>query len=256
MIFDMYETLVYNNSGLWIDTFGAICHKQGLGIGPEELYREWKALEMGFRRDRPNLQEPDKSPPFKSYEQAWRECFARAFSKLGLEGDAGSAARDAVRDMGLREPYQDALQALPVIQTHWRTGLLSNADDGYLFPLLERRGWEFEGGAIFRRGPRLQAPSRTLPADTGHDGGVSWGGLVRGRHPVRRCPGGSWGGHAGSLDQPQRGDHRSPASRARPRDQESGRAAGGIEVGVLKTIFNPLNVRAIYRSLKAAVPGL
>ena len=46
--------------------------------------------------------------------------------------------------MGLREPYQDALEALPVIQTRWRTGVLSNADDGYLFPLLSRIGWKFE----------------------------------------------------------------------------------------------------------------
>ena len=144
VIFDMYETLAENNTGLWVETFGAICREQDLDIGAEELYREWKALEMGFRHDRLNLAEPEKSPPFKSYEVAWRECFVSVFSKLGLRGDPDAASRDTVRDMGLRDPYQDALEALPLIQARWKTGLLSNADDGYLFPVLESTGWKFE----------------------------------------------------------------------------------------------------------------
>ena len=144
VLFDMYETLAVNNTGLWVETFAGICQKQELAIPGDELYREWKALEMGFRQDRLNLAEPEKSPPFKSYEEAWRDCFISVFSKLGLRGDADAASRDTVRDMGLRDPYTDALEALPLIQSRWKTGLLSNADDGYLLPVLERTGWEFE----------------------------------------------------------------------------------------------------------------
>ena len=144
VIFDIYETLALNNTELWIDTFQRICHLQGLEIDPQLLYLEWKVLEMVFRKERLNLEEPEKSPPFKSYEEAWRDCFSQVFCRLSLKGDAVVAGKETIHDMGLREPYQDALEALPVIQTRWRTGVLSNADDGYLFPLLSRIGWKFE----------------------------------------------------------------------------------------------------------------
>ena len=144
VIFDVYETLAENNAGLWIETFARICREQGLEVGPRVLYQEWKAPEMMFRKERLNLEEPEKSPPFKSYYQAWRDCFTLAFSALGLKGDASAAATESVRDMGLREPYADAMQALPAIQARWSTGVLSNADDGYLLPLLDRIGWKFD----------------------------------------------------------------------------------------------------------------
>ena len=144
VIFDVYETLAHNNVDLWVETFRGICRDQGLVVDHRELYREWKVLEMVFRKERLNFEEPEKSPPFKSYEEAWRDCFDHAFSRLGLSGDAEAAARDCVRDMGLREPYPDAVEVLPLVQSEWRTGVLSNADDGYLLPLLGRLGWEFE----------------------------------------------------------------------------------------------------------------
>ena len=143
VIFDVYETLAHNNSGLWLETFRDICRTQRLLVDPVSLYRDWKELEMGFRRDRLNLEEPENGPPFKSYEDAWRDCFVGAFGKLSLFGDAAAAARKTIVDMGVREPYSDALEALPEVQARWKTGVLSNADDGYLHPLLDRIGWQF-----------------------------------------------------------------------------------------------------------------
>jgi 2-haloalkanoic acid dehalogenase type II len=144
VIFDVYETLAHNNTGLWLDTFRHICRTQGLPVDPQTLYREWKALEMVFRKERLNLEEPEKSPPFKSYEEAWRDCFAGAFGRLGIEGDASAASRKAIKDMALRDPYPDALEAIPLIRSRWKTGVLSNADDGYLYPLMKRIGWSFD----------------------------------------------------------------------------------------------------------------
>ena len=160
VIFDMYETLAENNPGLWKDTFREICSVQGLAVDPEYLYQEWKSLEVMFRKERQNLEEPEKSPLFKSYEQAWSECFSGVFTKLGLKGNASAAANDAIRDMGRRKPYQDALDALPVLQAGWTTGVLSNADDNYLFPLLDRMGWKFEA-VLSSEGARAYKP---LPA--------------------------------------------------------------------------------------------
>ena len=145
VIFDMYETLAHNSPELWIRTFGEICRVQGMKVDHELLYREWKALEMGFRRERLNFEEPEKSPPFTSYEEAWRDCFQGVFRQLSLDGDAASAAKATIRDMGLREAYPDALEMMPQIQARWKTGVLSNADEDYLLPLLDRVGWRFDG---------------------------------------------------------------------------------------------------------------
>ena len=144
VIFDMYETLAENNPGLWIEAFKEICRTQRLDIDPEVLYNEWKAPEMVFRKERLNLEDLEKSPPFKPYEEAWRDCFEAAFSSRAIVGDALSAAKYTIRDMGLREPYPDALEVLPLIQSRWKSGVLSNADDDYLFPLIDKLGWKFE----------------------------------------------------------------------------------------------------------------
>ena len=174
VIFDFYETLALNNTGLWIDTFRDIRRVQGLDIDPEVLFRTWKTPELQFRKDRLNLQDPDKSPPFKSYQEAWQNCFRQAFSILGLRGDATAAAIRTIRDMGLREPYQDAVEALPLIQARWRTGILSNADDGYLLPLIDRLGWKFDA-VLSSEGARaykpLPGPFRQIMGELGVEPG-------------------------------------------------------------------------------------
>ncbi|MCZ6535013.1 MAG: HAD family hydrolase [Chloroflexi bacterium] len=144
VVFDMYETLVSNPERSWIELFEEICRSQGLATDPQTLYREWKALEVGFRRTRLNLEEPEKSPPFKSYEVAWRECFVQVFADMQLEGDAAEAAKAAVRSMGLREPFKEVRGALSVLQQRWVTAILSNADDDYLLPQLKRLDLDFQ----------------------------------------------------------------------------------------------------------------
>ena len=157
IIFDMYETLAENNTQLWLDMFDRICEDQGLSTTPQALFDKWKPPEMVFRKVRLNFEEPEKSPPFKSYEEAWSDCFVVAFEELGLDGDAASAAREAIRDMGDRDPYADAVEALPELQRRWRTGVLSNADDDYLYPLMHRNGWQFEA-VLSSEGARAYKP--------------------------------------------------------------------------------------------------
>lgn len=144
VIFDMYETLVPNEEKSWIALFGEICRTQGLVIKPEELYKEWKSREVGFRRSRLNIDEPYKSPPFKSYEEAWRGCFVDVFTYLGLAGDADAAARAAIHSMSLKDPFEEVPETMSVIQRRWATAILSNADDNYLLPLLDRLNMRFE----------------------------------------------------------------------------------------------------------------
>ena len=144
VVFDMYDTLVPNPEEAWIATFGEICESQSLDVTPDKLYREWKALELEWRRHgRLKLDDPYNSPPFKSYEEAWRESFAQVFQKLGLSGEPASAARATIRSMSQYDAFHDVPDALTEIQSRWKTGILSNADDDYLFPLLDRLGFQF-----------------------------------------------------------------------------------------------------------------
>jgi 2-haloacid dehalogenase len=144
VIFDMYDTLAPNPEARWRQLFVVVCLDQGLKVDPMTLYGEWKSREMGFRKVRLNLEEPEKSPPFKSYETAWRECFADAFEYLKIEGDAARAARAAVGIMGEQDAFPETHQAMGLLQARWKTGILSNADDDYLLPQIKKLGLKFQ----------------------------------------------------------------------------------------------------------------
>ena len=143
VICDAFNTLFRNEISGWIDTFGEICRLQGHAVPPQELYDVWKSHEMGFRRVRNNLERPELSPPFKTYRTAWMEAFVDAFRDLGLQGDPQQAAAMSVEAMGTREPFDDTMQFLERAGRHWRISLLTNADDDFISPLLERYGLSF-----------------------------------------------------------------------------------------------------------------
>ena len=138
VIFDVFETLFPNGTDQWLETFRAICRIQQLPVEPEVLWREWKTLEVNFRQVRINLESPEKTLAFKSYTEVWRDCFTTAFNRLKLTGDPEKAAAKAVDDLAQREPFEDTIEAITDIQKKWRTGVLSNADDAFLLPLIER----------------------------------------------------------------------------------------------------------------------
>jgi len=144
VIFDMYDTLAPNPESRWHRLFATICRDQGLKVDSMTLYREWKSRELGFRKTRLNLEEPEKSPPFKSYEEAWRDCFVDTFAHLGLKGDSNAAAKAAVGIMGTQDPFPETNQALGQLQGRWKTGVLSNADNDYLLPQIKKLGLKFQ----------------------------------------------------------------------------------------------------------------
>ena len=144
VIFDMFETLAHNLPGQWEETFRHICQRQGLDGDPTRLWQEWRALDRQFRQARTNMDAPEVSPPFKSYRQAWEESFHEAFRRLGLRGDPAAAAQTCTQAMSQRELFPDVKPALAELRRRWRTALLSNADDAYLFPIVKRHGLAFE----------------------------------------------------------------------------------------------------------------
>jgi 2-haloalkanoic acid dehalogenase type II len=139
VIFDMYETLLHNESYFWQATFDDIIREQRLNTTGDLLWKEWLQGDQEFRCRR-----IQPETPFQSYYDAWRECFARAFAALGLEGDAAVASRRFIHDLGQRPAYPETLEALGIIQRRWRTAVLSNADDDYLLPAVKRLGFKFD----------------------------------------------------------------------------------------------------------------
>jgi len=139
VIFDMFDTLLQNQHQLWHASFDGIIREQGLNTSRDFLWKEWRSLDLKFRVNR-----IQPGVPFQSYYHGWRECFLQAFATLGLEGDASAASRRFILDLGQRPTYPETLEALGAIQRQWRTAILSNADDDYLLPALNRLGLKFD----------------------------------------------------------------------------------------------------------------
>ena len=139
VIFDMFETLVYDRPAQWDVTLAEIIAEQGLAVTPEALRQRWDAHNAVFRDTRAN-----PAYPFRRYYEAWTDSFRRAFADLGAPGDANAAADRCFEALTQREPYPETRAALRQVQAQTRTALLSNADDAFLFPTLKRLGLRFE----------------------------------------------------------------------------------------------------------------
>ena len=139
VIFDMYDTLVLNDRRRWLTTFQEIVQEQNLDISSDRLWQLWLETDQEFRSSR-NL----AGAPFQTYNQAWREAFARAFDSLGVAGDPEAALGKSIRELSRRAPFPETAQALTLIKEKWRIAVLSNADDNFLMPNLELLGIDFE----------------------------------------------------------------------------------------------------------------
>ena len=147
VVFDCYRTLVSNDHDDWRVMFGKIIREQRLPFTQEDLWDRWRKYELQFRADRTVLADPEKSPPFKSYEQAWSECFSRVFEDAGVEGDAAAAGRRCVEHLGSRPLFRDTVPALQALIGKVKVGVFSNADDASLRPLLRSTGIRFDSVA-------------------------------------------------------------------------------------------------------------
>ncbi|MCI0803144.1 MAG: HAD family hydrolase [Chloroflexi bacterium] len=146
--FDCYRTLFDNPHDDWKLTFGEIIEAQELPLDSEELWKRWRKYEVEFRKVRTDLGRPYNSPPFKSYRQAWTECFQKVFDDLGLgpetRADAAAAGHRAAMHMTDRPIFPDTLEALDLLKGRVKLGLFSNADNEGLRPLLANAGLEFD----------------------------------------------------------------------------------------------------------------
>lgn len=142
--FDCYRTLFQNDHDAWRVMFKEIIETQGLPFDQQTLWDKWRAYELQFRATRTVLDDPSKSPPFKTYEQAWSECFAKVFDEEGVKGDAEAAGARCVKHLGSRPVFEDTEPGLNALKGKVKTGVFSNADENSLRPLLKTIDADFD----------------------------------------------------------------------------------------------------------------
>jgi 2-haloalkanoic acid dehalogenase type II len=138
IIFDAFNTLFRNDHSLWAESFTEVVHAQHLSVDHTVLWDKWKTLESEFRKRRLNLEDFGKSPPFESYQDAWVGCFQRAFAELDLNGDSAAAVQVCLRGLGCRPTFPETLEVVSKLHGSVKLAILSNADDSFLHPLLDR----------------------------------------------------------------------------------------------------------------------
>ena len=139
VIFDMFNTIAQDGPHLWERTFDDIVRAQQLDTTPAALRNAWNTGADNFRDRRiaPGVS-------FISYLEGWADAFDGAFRDLGLRGDARAASQKSIDDLGQRELWADSPEALNIICQTWRMGIVSNADDAYLNPVVARIAAPFE----------------------------------------------------------------------------------------------------------------
>ena len=138
LIFDLFETLVPNTSDGWIRIFEVIVVKQSLNISPLNLWAEWKRRELIFRKKRAYIDESEKEVLFESYKEVWLSCFRMTYLHFNCLANAERSVELVIQELQNITLYPEVKTVITKLQKKWHTAVLSNADDAYLFPILER----------------------------------------------------------------------------------------------------------------------
>ena len=163
VVFDMFGTLVRNETGDWRRALAEVVREQALPVEPGAFWETWSRHEVEFRKTRTNMADPGASPPFRSYWEAWRDAFTEAFAEMDIEGDAESAASRCVDALASRDAFPEAQEALDEIGATRPLAALSNADDRFLNGTIAHNGWSFplvvssEGAKCYKPDPRIFA---------------------------------------------------------------------------------------------------
>ncbi len=140
VVFDAFDTLFLNTRDLWRDCFARICRDQGLTVSPDVLYDAWAESETDFRHGRIDVETMTAAEPFQTYYEVWHNAFVGAFNAMGVPGDADAAVSYFLEDLGTRPAFPETLGVLERLREIVPIAVLSNADDAFLYPVLERHG--------------------------------------------------------------------------------------------------------------------
>ena len=155
VIFDMFNTIAQDGPELWRQSFVDIIEGQELDTTPEALRNAWDSGSDNFRARR-----IDPDVPFISYLDGWADAFANAFNDLNLSGNPMAASQKSIDDLGTRPLFSDVPEALSILGQARRLAVLSNADDAYLNPVVERIPANFAAVVSSERGRSYKPDAR------------------------------------------------------------------------------------------------
>ena len=171
--FDMFSTLVKNDTAEWQMAHKAIVDGQRLPVDPLAFWAEWATHEVQFRKTRTNMVDPDASPPFKTYWEAWRDAFIETFDAMGLTGDAEQAASNCVTALAVKSAFPETNDALDALGRTRTLAVLSNADDRFLHGTIAHNGWDCFAHVLSSEGARAYKPDPRIFARFIEDMGVA-----------------------------------------------------------------------------------
>jgi FMN phosphatase YigB (HAD superfamily) len=145
--FDCFGTLAEVSDEHFIDVMGTVALQHELDIPGKDLFERWLAMGKevwrAWGRD-PEHPTGGPEPRFGTYMELWTEQFRRTFLALEREGDAAGAYALMVARLRAAEPYPEVQEVLAALHPRYRLCLLSNADDEWLYPFVERAKLPFE----------------------------------------------------------------------------------------------------------------
>jgi len=156
--FDCYGTLVdFGDHGFRL-AYDEVCRLQGLPCDGDTLWAKW--MTIWYRRvsgpgggesppNGPMLTVTSRPldgpvPVFHPYREEWPSHFAQAFRELGLKGDGQAAYVHVHRRLAEAAAFPESRAVVEGLRPAYEVALLSNADDDFLLPCLERNGLAFE----------------------------------------------------------------------------------------------------------------
>jgi len=155
--FDCYGTLVDFGDDGFQRAYDEVCRLQGLSCDGATLWDKWMEIWRRRARQPGGGEGPPRGPvldvatrPLKGpvpnyrfYREEWPEHFAQCFDELGLQGDPAAAYEHVRRRLAEAEAFPEARAVVEGLRARYRLALLSNADDDFLVPCLERNGLAF-----------------------------------------------------------------------------------------------------------------
>ena len=163
VVFDAFDTLFPNTRDLWRDCFTRICRDQALGIDASALYDAWAVSETDFRNGRVDVLTMSATEPFQTYYEVWHDAFIGAFQALGVDGDADGAVSYFLQDLGTRPAFPETVSVVERLREIVPVAILSNADDAFLLPVLERNGLSDAFATVLSsEGARMYKPATRI----------------------------------------------------------------------------------------------
>ena len=156
VVFDMFNTLVEDGDNYWERTFEHIVQHQGLNLSGEALRREWRLIDEQYRSKR-GLD----GWPFHTYRDCWQKSFETVYSNIGSDGNVETSIGIIISDMVQRPLFPETVAALRSICDKVTISLLSNADDAFLIPVVDRIG-QFFDYVISSESSRCYKPSAQI----------------------------------------------------------------------------------------------